>query len=84
MEEHNLAFGKVLRAFRHESGLSQENLAFDSGLDRTYISLLELGSPSPTLNTMVALCRALNVSLGSFADRIDKTMMGTETSAASP
>lgn len=84
MEEHNLAFGKVLRAFRHESGLSQENLAFDSGLDRTYISLLELGSSSPSLNTMVVLCRALNISLGSLADRIDEMLMGPETSAVAP
>lgn len=84
MEEHNLAFGKVLRAFRRESGLSQEDLAFDSGLDRTYISLLELGSPSPSLNTMVALCRALNISLGSLAVRIDEMLMGTEKQKRCP
>lgn len=70
-ERYNIAFGKVLRALRRERRLSQEALAFDSGLDRTYVSLLEHGTKSPTLNTMVALCLALNLSLSSLADQID-------------
>lgn len=77
-ERHNLAFGKALRALRHERRLSQEALGFDSGLDRTYVSLLELGARSPTLNTMVALCLALNLSLSSLANHIDEMMKGEE------
>lgn len=76
IERYNIAFGKVLRALRRERRLSQEALAFDSGLDRTYVSLLELGTKSPTLNTMVALCLALNLSLGSLADHIDEIVIG--------
>lgn len=75
-ERYNIAFGKVLRAFRRERRLSQEALAFDSGLDRTYVSLLERGTKSPTLNTMVVLCFALNLSLSSLATRIDEMVMG--------
>jgi transcriptional regulator with XRE-family HTH domain len=36
-------FGRHLRKIREEKRLSQEELAFRSNLDRTYISLLERG-----------------------------------------
>lgn len=71
MQNHNKAFGTVLRDMRKEQGLTQEELAFQCGLDRTYVSLLELGSNSPTLNTMVLLCSALDVSLVGLANRIE-------------
>ena len=71
IKQHNLAFGRTLRAFRLERRLSQDSLAFDSGLDRTYISLLELGIRSPTLNTMIALCLALNISLDAFVHQME-------------
>lgn len=69
---YNVAFGKALRAFRRERRLTQEVLAFDSGLDRTYVSLLELGTRSPSLKTMVALCLALNISLSLLTKRIEE------------
>jgi len=71
---HNKAFGTVLREARHASGKSQEDLAFDAGLDRTYISLLELGKRSPTLDTLVPLCDALDISLVALAERIARLM----------
>jgi hypothetical protein len=37
------AFGRAHHAFRKRRSLSQEQLAFVSGYDRTYISLLERG-----------------------------------------
>lgn len=44
--------------------MSQYGLANEADLDRSYISLLERGLRSPTLETMCSLARALNVSLG--------------------
>ena len=67
MINHNKAFGKALRALRKDRGHTQETLAFESGLDRTYVSLLELGSRSPTLDTVLALCTALKISLSQLA-----------------
>ena len=46
------AFGKVLREIRHERSLSQEELGFESGYHRTYISLLERGKKSLLRNTI--------------------------------
>jgi transcriptional regulator with XRE-family HTH domain len=73
-KSHNKAFGIVLREIRVDRCKTQEALAFESGLDRTYISLLELGTRSPTLDTIMALCLALNVSLSSVSIRIDEVM----------
>lgn len=47
---------------RHERGLSQEQLAFEGGLHRTYISLLERGLRSPNLSTVSRLAEVLGVT----------------------
>ncbi|PFO83621.1 helix-turn-helix domain-containing protein [Bacillus cereus] len=52
-------FGAILQKHRLNSKISQEELAFNSGLDRTYISLLEGGKRKPTINTLFSLSRAL-------------------------
>lgn len=54
-------FGEVLRELREKSGLSQEDLGFDSGYHRTYISLLERGHRTPSLEAIFELARALEV-----------------------
>jgi transcriptional regulator with XRE-family HTH domain len=59
---------------RKSKSLTQEELAFDAGLDRTYISLLELGHRSPTLDSMLALSRALNVPLASIASQVEERL----------
>ncbi|MEX3555758.1 MAG: helix-turn-helix transcriptional regulator [Burkholderia gladioli] len=69
---YNRAFGRVLRSLRKERHATQESLAFSASRDRTYISILELGQRSPTLDTMVALCRALNVPLVDFVAAVER------------
>lgn len=71
---HNLAFGLVLREERKRRKFTQETFGFAAGLDRTYVSLLELGSNSPTLDTIVEVCAALEMPLSDFAKRIDEKM----------
>ena len=67
----NTAFAEVLRQLRERAGLSQETLAAKSGLDRTYISLLERGQRQPTLKTLARLAEALNTSLAALAKRVE-------------
>ena len=55
-------FGQQLRKVREDRKLSQEELAFRSKLDRTYISLLERGKRRPTLNTIFALAAQLDIA----------------------
>ena len=53
------AFGQAVRNFRTRRKLSQEQLAFESGLDRTYISGVELGVRNPTIEVIQKLAVAL-------------------------
>ncbi|MGG1520213.1 helix-turn-helix transcriptional regulator [Paenibacillus oryzisoli] len=54
-------FGNILKQIRENRGISQEKLAFDSSLDRTYISMLERGKRKPTINTIFSICNALHM-----------------------
>jgi transcriptional regulator with XRE-family HTH domain len=56
------AFGQTLRYFRVKLKISQERLSQESGLDRSYISLLERGLRQPSLTTLLQLAKALNIS----------------------
>ncbi len=55
------AFGRVLRRQRKVRGLSQEQLALDAGVQRNYVSLLELGRNQPTISIIFKLADALSV-----------------------
>jgi transcriptional regulator with XRE-family HTH domain len=55
------AFGIVVARLRKNQKMNQETLSFESGLTRTYVSLIERGLASPTLNTIDALALSLNV-----------------------
>lgn len=64
-------FGQILREVRKKSGLSQEQLGFESGYHRTYISLLERGQKSPSLKTIFQLAKALKVLPSDLLRRIE-------------
>ena len=55
-------FGKILQDERKAKKISQEKLAKLTGLDRTFISLIENGKRSPTFSTILKICSALNIS----------------------
>ncbi len=64
-------FGQVLKQRREALNLSQEELAFEAGLHRTYISLLERGVKSPTLNVLFRLAEALDIPPSQFIQEIE-------------
>ena len=65
------AFGMVLREVRKERGLSQEDLGFESGYHRTYVSLLERGLKTPSLQTIFELSRALDIQPSKLLARVE-------------
>lgn len=52
-------FGEVIREWRIKKALTQEQLSFKAKLHRTYISDLERGRKSPTLDVIESLATAL-------------------------
>jgi len=65
-------FGERLKELRLARGLSQEKLAFKSGMHRTYLGSIERGERNPSLKNIAAIAEALGVSLSqlfSFEDR---------------
>lgn len=56
------AFGEAVRERRHELGLSQEELGYRCGLDRTYVSGIERGVRNPTLKVVWQLADGLEVN----------------------
>jgi transcriptional regulator with XRE-family HTH domain len=57
-----MAFGQVVRKLRLEQGLSQEELAHQSGYHRNYIGILERGEKSASLEAIFSLAGALAVA----------------------
>ena len=55
------AFGQVIKEQRIARGLSQQELADYSEMDRTYLSDLERGLNYPTLNIVFKLCEILDI-----------------------
>jgi transcriptional regulator with XRE-family HTH domain len=60
--------GQNVRRLRIAAGLSQAELAERMGVDRAYVSGLELGQRNPTVVTLWHLGRALGVKPRLFFD----------------
>lgn len=56
-------FGACVKTLRTDKGWSQERLAAEAKLDRTYIGGIERGERNPSLLNIIRLATALNVSV---------------------
>jgi transcriptional regulator with XRE-family HTH domain len=54
------AFGDLMRELRRQKGISQERLALEAGIDRTFLSKMERGLRQPSLTTIFILAGALD------------------------
>lgn len=52
-------FGETAKTIRLQAGMSQEALAFETGIERSYISRLERGLSQPTLLVLLKLAKGL-------------------------
>ncbi len=58
--------GRNIRRIRVEQGLSQERLAYDSGVDRSYLGGMERGAENPTVDVLDRIAATLRVPLCDF------------------
>lgn len=61
-------FGRNLRRFRLEKGLSQEALAERVGVDRAHVSSMERGQQNVTLLTVWQVAQAVDKRAADFFD----------------
>ena len=77
MKHERIPLGQVIRVARKARNFSQETLAYESGVNRTYLSQIERGVQQPTVNTLLKLAEALNTSAGDLL-RIAEDMAANE------
>ena len=66
------AFGIALRKLRLGKGLTQEQLGFEAGLRRTFISSLELGQKQPSLATIEKLSVVFDISMAKLVQKAEE------------
>ena len=55
--------GRRIKTLRKELGLTQEDLAFEVGVNRSYMGFIERGERNPSLAMLKKIAKALEVSL---------------------
>jgi transcriptional regulator with XRE-family HTH domain len=63
-----IAFGNNLRKLRQAKKLSMEELSYEVDVDLSQIYRIEKGMINPTLSTLHAIAKALNITLKDLFD----------------
>lgn len=58
--------GKTVKALRIKQGMSQEDLAQECDVDRSYISMIEVGRNEPSVTKIFDLCKGLKIKPSDF------------------
>ena len=61
MSELTIQFGQLVRKYRKEKNMSQEQLALLCNMDRSYLGRIERGEVNPTLEKIYELSNALQI-----------------------
>jgi transcriptional regulator with XRE-family HTH domain len=60
-----------IRRLRVARNISQERLAFDAGVDRSYLGGIERGEENPSVDTLEKIAAILVVEIRDFFDAMD-------------
>ncbi|RJQ35785.1 XRE family transcriptional regulator [Candidatus Microgenomates bacterium] len=55
--------GERIKELRKKLNMTQEDLAFKVGVDRSYMGFVERGEKNPTLDKLIKISQSLKVSL---------------------
>ena len=64
----SIRIGRNIKKIRVKLGMTQEELAFNAGLNRAYIGYIERGERNPSTETVFKIAKALKTSPGSLLD----------------
>jgi len=62
------AFGRALKKIRVRKKLTQESLSLQANLSRVYISELEYGRKTPSIETVFKISKTLNIKCSRLMD----------------
>jgi len=65
-------FGPLLKQARLRADMTQEDLAAQARLTREYVSLLERGKRTPTIDVFIRLVRAVGLSPAEVIAQVEK------------
>ena len=68
IKKHRRLLGDTVRAKRKEAGFSQEKLAEKADLSAVFISRIERGVESPSLDNLVKVAKALGIRVRDLVD----------------
>ncbi|CAM3023444.1 TPA: helix-turn-helix transcriptional regulator [Legionella pneumophila] len=66
-----LKLGNKIREVRKEHGFSQEAIASEAGIDRSYMGGIERGERNIAAVNLIKIARALNVEVGELFPSIE-------------
>jgi transcriptional regulator with XRE-family HTH domain len=75
-EQPDLVLATLLKRLREDSGMTQEQLAFDAGITASALSRIERGLNSPGWTTVRRLAEALGVTLARLAGEVEEAAGG--------
>jgi transcriptional regulator with XRE-family HTH domain len=72
----SIALGRVVRRWRVERGLSQEELGYRVRLHRTFVGAMERGERNVTLGTVEKLLDGTGMTLSELAELVEREQGG--------
>lgn len=77
MNTKRILLGARIKELRKKMGLSQDELSEKIGIDGKYLSRIEVGKRSPSLETLEGIADALQVSMKDLFDYLHHDTDGT-------
>ncbi len=63
ISETHIKLGKRIKELRQGLDMTQEDVAFEVGVDRSYMGFIERGEKNPTLLRLMKIAKILKISL---------------------
>jgi transcriptional regulator with XRE-family HTH domain len=64
-----VSIGQAIRSLRTEAQLSQESLAYEAGVDRSYMGGIERGEHNLTIINLQRICKCLGIDVWELLQR---------------